>query len=236
MNRKLKALGLALCATFALSVVAASAASAATDHIRSSSKTGSTFLAAKSLGNQDFFLETSGDPNGDRVRCANVGVTGSLPANTVSEATVTPAYSTCTARKGTSEFEAVVTTNECHYLFTGETTHTVGETEGEHATVHIICPEGSPGIQVQVTGVKLQCIDVPGGQTLHGVRYLNDTVNTNAIILKATVHGIKSTTTGACGEGTHEDGVYTGEVTVQGYEDEAHKKEVNLDIVEAATP
>lgn len=241
MYSRWKAIGLALFAVFAMSAVASASASAVIDHITSDSETEVTHLTAKATGPQ-VFRATTEETNS--VVCEEVNVHGTIEGNTTDKVTVTPTFGQqnddCTAFSP-EPLKATVTTNNCHFLFTGETTETV--TPGEHATVHLLgCekdpnhPEEPKGILIDVTQFTLPCILIPEEQSLHGIRYSNDGENTNAIEIEATVHGIHSTTTGACGEETHTDGSYTGNVTVTGYEDEAHEKEVNLDVVASNTP
>lgn len=218
MNRKLKVLGMALFAAFAMSAVSASAASAVTHHITVTGDGGSTGLKASSIGEQKFYPTTNQEK---RIQCKKVEVNGELPVTTNLSVTVEPIYKECKAvDPALGEPSATVTTNGCHYLFTGETTEEEGGTPGEHATVHLSCPEGE-AIEIHVTFLLLPCTEV-GEQTLHGVRYAEGP-NNEDVIVEATVHGIHSTTVGACeeenpAENTHNDGKYTGNVTVQGTE------------------
>jgi hypothetical protein len=227
MARNLKALGLALLAAFALSAVVAQAASAVvhhfdTDHIGEE-------LKVKALGTQEFFTTTN-DPN-TWIKCTEAGGSGSLPELTNADVTFAPTFGGCKAKVGASEVTANVTPRGCKFTFTGKTTHTEGETAGEHAAVHITgcnAPSsgeppatGEKGIVVDVTAVKTPCVLVKE-QTLHGAKYENDPETKNpgeAVIVNATIHGIHSLTTGSCvlgGVETHNDGVYLGKVTVSG--------------------
>jgi hypothetical protein len=233
MNRKLKALGLALFAAFAMSAVAAASASATTHDFSSSSKSGTTHLTAEAEGTQEF-RSTTGDES-KRVSCNKVNVEGTITGTTVDTVTVRPIYTECKAITGGTEVSATVNTTGCHYLFTGETTDDAA-TPGEHATVHVVNKEKCTHIDIKVTVFQVKCISIPTEQTLHGVTYTNTkTGEFEEITLKATVHGIKSTTTDSStcptksgGTEEHTDGSYTGNVTVKGYEDKEHKKQVNI--------
>ena len=223
MTRNLKALGIALVAMFAMSAVAAASASAAQHHFTSSSET--TYLTAHSLGEQKFWATTS-EPEGNRVFCKSSGVNGMTTGLEVSEVTVEPSYGECSAFTGGSEVKAKVTVNGCNYVFTGVTEEDV--TGNQTATVHLTCP-AEKQVEVEVTGLNLKCLDMPGGQTLRGVKYETDEESEpHGLIVDAKVHGIESKTTGACGEGTHNDGKYEGRVTVEGFKDEAHTQRVTL--------
>jgi hypothetical protein len=233
MNRKLKALGLALFAAFAMTALYASAASAALHHITSTSKSGTTHLTAKADTDQKFFATTSDATR--EVNCKKINLkkgTATFTGTETTEITAGPEYSECTAKQGGESFSAKVTFGECHYLFTGETTTDV--TGNQSATVHINCPEGKPGPVVDVTIFNLTCIEVTPNQTLEGVTYAKDETIGGAgkLTLDAKVHGIVSRTTGPCkGEGDpeeHTDGLYEGKATIEGFEDTEHKKAVSL--------
>lgn len=84
-----------------------------------------------------------------------------------------------------------------------------------------------------MTAFKFKCIHVPP-QTVEGVRYRNDPNNTHAIELEMTVHGIHSTETetAACDAATHDNGSYTGTITVEGFKDAAHTETADLSVAE----
>ena len=233
MNRKLKALGLALFAAFALSAVAAQAASAAEHHFLSDSGTGVTHLTAKAEGKQLFKATPKATQT---VECNEVAVrNATVEGNETTEITAEPVY-------GNEEFNCVVEpeglpirvlSNECHYTFHGETTEDV--TGEQSAPVDLTCPGTGILLQVEAAGLTFPCIEIEPNQELEGVKYTEDEANENALTLDAAVHGIKSETMGVCKQSeepvTHTDGVYTGQVTVTGYEDEAHTEEVDLDLL-----
>lgn len=224
MNRKLKVAGLALCVGFALSV-AASPASAFQHHFVSDAPAEVTYAHVEAITNVVSRVTTSGE---DHLVCTGVGGDGMIQGQESTEIATPPIIGIeqeCTAVIGESELSAYFTPNECQGTFTGETTETV--TPGEHATVHIDCPEGGYA-QTDVTAFKLPCTTIPS-QTLHGIHYKDEGAE---IRVDATIHGIQTETLGACGEGVHDDGSFTGAFTVKGYADKEHLEQVELDLVE----
>ena len=228
MNRKLKALGLALFAAFAMSAVAASGASAVTHDFESSSTTGTTYLTAEALSTQQFYAKTGNSE--EHIDCSIVNVNGSIAGTTTDSVTVEPIYEGCKAFKPGTEVAARVKPNGCHYLFTGITSEDV--TGKESAEAHLTCPEGVAGITIDLTIFHFACVTVPP-QTLHGITYKNNAGPPEDITLEADVHGIKSVTTEstACTAG-EDEGLYKGNVTVKGFQDEAHKEQVNITTTE----
>lgn len=224
MTRNLKAIGLALCAAFAMSAVAAASASAVEDHITSSAST--TNLSVASNTPQKFFATTNNAE--EFIECKKVSVSGSLPSTTNTEVTVKPQYDECMAHKPGVTVSATVTDTEknCHYTFKGLTQESV--TPGEHATVNLDC-DGTTGIEVHLTAFKFKCIAVQD-QSLVGVKYAN--AANGDVKLTATVHGIQSETISstACSAGEHNDGLYTGEVTVAGKDTAGN--DANLSVTE----
>jgi len=234
MNRRLKALGLALFATLALGAVAASAASAATDHITVTGlKAGEKgHLTAESIGKQVFTPTTKDSVK--KFECSAVAVDSTVD-ETNTEVTATPTYSGCKAYdEEHPEGVNASVTSECDYRFTGETTTGNPTEDGEHATVHLINHE-KPGepchIHIKVTALNLKCASVPNQEITDAVRYENFT--SEDIRIKATAHGFESTTTNSIGcptksggtevhPGVHkegEGGLYTGTVTVKAHND-----------------
>ena len=165
MTRNLKALGIALVAMFAMSAMAAASASAAQHHFTSTSESGTTYLTAHSLGEQKLW-STTNEPEGNREFCKAANVNAAIEGEEVTEVTAEPSYGECTAFTGGSEVKEKLTTNGCHYLFTGVTEEDV--TGNQTATMHLTCP-AEKQIEVEVTGLNLKCLDLPGGQTLRGI-------------------------------------------------------------------
>jgi len=211
MTRNLKALGLALVAVFAMSVVGASAAQAASHHFDG---TVGDALEAHALTTQ-IFKPVTGEPK--QFECTEIKVAGKVEEATATSVTVEPLYSGCTAfTPPETTVSASVKPNGCHYRFTGVTT-TGNPTGGEHATVDVICPEGKE-IEIRVTGLNLKCSTVPAQEVKDAVRYEEDSSNPEgAVIVKATAHGFESKTVeslAGCGTETHTNGTYVGEATV----------------------
>ena len=210
MTRNLKALGLALIAAFAMSAVAASAASAVNHHFTGTS---GEALTTESIGEQ-VFESTTGEEKG--YKCKKVVTEkGTVPAGTVTSVPTTPKYEECSTFGPPGV--ANVKQEGCEFVFTGNTT-TGNPTGGEHANVDIVCPAGK-SIIIQATGLKLNCSTVYPQEIKHAVRYENETTAGNGkthVRIKATAHGILSKTIGVCAEApeTHTNGSYTGEVTV----------------------
>lgn len=192
-------------------------------HFISDSATGVTHLTAEATSEQKF-VPSAEEPEAF-ITCDAVNISGEFEGDVVTELTVEPTYDECQTEIGSL---ITVTTNGCHYLFKGATTETVEGEEvagGDHGTLHIACP-GEESVEIDTTFLNLECIAI-GPQTVHGVHYEE---SEQAIVLEATAEGIKSQTTGPCGEGTHTGGTYTGTVAVTGYEDSEHKEQVDLDL------
>ena len=243
MNRMLKTIGLALCAAFALSAVAAATASAATDHF-----TGTAGSSLEVVGNNtQLFKGTTDDTK--FISCNKVSVEGSLAVATDDELTVKPKYETCEAVDGETKVTAFVDTSKCAYIFQGQTTEG-NPTEDEHANVLIEPITGEEcHINVTLTALKLKCVSIPDQIVTHAVTYENvpniKGSGKNGIRVNATPHSIESTTThsAACPlpeqktvvhkgheEGLNEkSGLYTGTVEVAAIQGGATK---NLTLTE----
>jgi hypothetical protein len=149
MNYKLKVLGLALVAAFAMSTVVASAASATAWQFHSN--TDNSILTGEQH-NVDVVSYDSG-----AYRCSSVTYTGTAAGTTNSTITVTPAYSGC---KLAFIINITVNPTGCAYTFHAETIDANGNYEG---SVDIECTDGSvidviaPGCEITVpaqTGLK----------------------------------------------------------------------------------
>lgn len=245
MMRKIKALGVAFIAVFAMSAVAASAAHAAMEgeeffhsHVNLAAVHPDSFiLTGEQLGNHVFTPK----PGGAAVTCKKAKFEGTEEVTqtqseheinhtdgvfthqpplgnktlTNTSSTVTPTYSECEAFGGA----ATVTTTECHYRLVATTN------ESSLGASEIKC-SGTKKITVEAAGCKLEI----GSQTpTGGVNYENNkTGSTNEwdIKAKSAVTGISFNTNGAFActlagipkEG--KEGTYSGEVTIKGFEDE----------------
>lgn len=198
MTRNLKVLGLALVAVFAMSAVAATAASA---HFTTGSD--STRLTASGIGTEQKF-EISAT---EYVNCEQVAIAGTVTVGTNEEAIeAEPAYSgNCKIVQGGTTVAGTVDMNGCKYKFT---------TNNE---VHIVCPVNKH-IEVTATGLHLQCLDVFGTTpTTPTVSYTNEGSGTTMDVkIKSEVSGITYEKTGSCGSGEFNNAKYIGEVTVTG--------------------
>jgi hypothetical protein len=247
MNRKLKTLGLALCAAFALSAVAAASAAAVTHDFHSTAVDEVTHLTAQAEDLQTFKGETN---DAQAVGCKKVNVKGTIEGNTAESVTVEPDYTECGIYEENEAGEkvkiagATIDDNDCHYKFTGATTPGNATENGEHATVHLENATGNTcteGITVTVSAFQITCIHVELQEVKDAVRYNNieeevGGKKVEAITLEATAHGIKSITTHnafVCPtpEGkpkTDTNGSYTGKVKVTGFDDAAHTEPVSI--------
>jgi hypothetical protein len=220
MTRNLKALGVALVAVIAMSVVAASAAQAKFDTLTMFPTKENVYLTAKALAPQEFRIEGGIGT----IRCSNVELEAregrSTNVDKSTSGTVYPLYNKTETTCGGSPFgKYTVHMNGCYYTFTSETDAT-GDAE-----VHLICP---PERVVEITGPGGCTIKVPT-QTVKGVHYTNETTGPGTketemhIKLEPTVTGISWTATSACAlvgiKSSGTDGVYLGNVTVTADED-----------------
>jgi hypothetical protein len=245
MNRKLKALGLALVAVFAMSAVAASGAQATNffhSHVNVSSASADRVIitAENKIGASGTVSphEFTPAPGSEAVKCSSAVFEGteiagashvvtdksepfthttisSIKTITGTSQTVTPTYSNCTFAGGA----ASVTTTGCHYRFTSETN---GAGQGG---VHVEC-DGSNKIIVSAVGCEIKI----GTQTptKGGVVYTSETSSTTStrdVKVKSEQGGISYVTNGALscflagiGSGGSE-GEYKGEATAKAFED-----------------
>ena len=206
MNRKLKALGLTLMATLALSALAASGASAAGEQFHA--EVDHAVLDAS--GGLQTFTTTVGELTCEKV---TGDATIAEKVTTTSEITATGiVYSgNCKRSDGV---KTDIDMKHCDYLFTSEKS-------GTHAPVHIKCENVGEHIAVNATilGSLVACVKVPPQTpTGGGVTYdSNGSGSSRTVTITATVTGIEYTEVGACGKNTvANDGTYTGSVTITG--------------------
>lgn len=209
MFRQVKILGAALVVSMALGAVAASASAATMSHHFSiDTEEGHSTISGEGTTPFVFVHETGSEKNNG---CEALSLEGTAVGTTLTELTLSPVFENCATFEGEEEaFPMNFIVNECQFLFTGETTETV--TPGEHATFHLTCP-GEQSIETRVTLFSLECSKIEP-QTIHGVRYEDETTKdkTTDVRLSITAHGVYSTTTGVCGEESHEDGAIATEV------------------------
>lgn len=199
MNRKLKALGLALVASFAMSAVAASGASASGELFHA----GQAHTILDAHGGLQTFVT-----NPSTLTCTTVTADATTTVVTPSSITATDVtYSGC---KNADNITTHVQMRSCDYLFTSEATPT-------HAPVHIQCSTAGDEIRINgtVLGAEVTCVRVPAQTpTGGGVTYSN--VAGGDVKITATVTGIEYTVQGFCGSETVNNGTYNASVTVGG--------------------
>jgi hypothetical protein len=194
MIRKLKVLGLALVAVFALSAVASAAASA---HTFSSEGNVNTKISGSQEGTNTFTVE------GTAVECSTakfavVGETSS-PSETV---VVHPEYSGC---KAFSFLSATVTTTGCNYTLNAAGTVTIGCTGTNKITIVGGTCEATVGSQGPLSGIAYE--NITGSPSTVKV-----TANVTTVGVTKTKDGIACPFSGT-GSAT---GTYAGKVIASG--------------------
>jgi hypothetical protein len=201
MMRSFKALGMALLAVFAMSAIAASAASANQFH----SSVEKTTLTVASNEDQKFLYESGGKT----VKCTGVGGSGEANTATTSTVTFNPTYSGCTV-DGIAFSTAQVSFNECDYLFHVDASANEGATD-------VVCTGSSQiTITVKVFGVSV-CTFHIGKQTPSGKsKYANS--GAKQVKVQPNQTGITGSKQGGseCGSASSTSGTYTGSVVVKG--------------------
>lgn len=207
--RKLKVLGLALAAVFALSAISASAASAEGTY---TSEVAHTTITGNQLS-ENIFTTSVG-----KVTCKSAVFDATATATSVTDLTVTPTYNECTLTNNSGvQVSATVNHNECTYTFTTPTTTGKPAPEDWHAEIHIECPAGKPGIVISGFGCTITVH--PQTPTVPTVALTNSgTAGTGMdVLLTSKVTGITYETTGfGCGAHEANDAVYDGTATVKG--------------------
>jgi hypothetical protein len=228
MTRKLKALGLAMFAVFALSAVAVASAQAAEEFHSEAAHTVLTGTQDEDAGAASTAKLSIG---GVTVECRETHIEGDQTGTTSATATVRPRYNgtsgnptgePCTSFAGST----TVATNMCHYKL-GAATDANG-----HATASVICPAAGEAITISSAGCIIKITGGPnnkvGGvevnQNLKGVHYTNTGSGaTRDITVKSTITGIHFTTNGAFAcviaglPATGTNASYTGDVTTKGF-------------------
>lgn len=210
MKRRLKGLGLAVLAVFAMGAVAAQGAQAATPGVL----TAEAYPATLTGTQLNTHLVTFTGP-GTTFECEITKLSGTLSSPGSSTITVTPTYEKCKWFGMTLTYDV----EGCDYLI-----H-VGETSGSNynGTTDIVCPVGKV-IKLTSGIVGNRCEIQIGPQTgLSKVESINKTGPPKDVELKLTLTGITYKVTkdeGTCllskvGE-TFKDGDYSGNVTLTG--------------------
>jgi hypothetical protein len=221
MNRKIKALGLALIATFAMSAFASASAQAQTPQLQAGAANW-TLTGKQVEGGHSFTL-----PSGRQLTCETATFHGGPFANqAVSEATVFPTYEQCHTKPVLGiKFPATVTMEGCDYLFNDFAHNAVA---GDYtANVDIICPPGkSIVVHLYKAGntthtENLCTIFVAPATNLAGNTVTNVAGSPDDLLLH---HEVTVQTTGSgtfpCPGATPQNSVYRGTTTVSA-DDEA---------------
>lgn len=199
--KRIRIIGLALVAVFALSAVAAASASAT----KFEAETYPVKIKGTQTNTQLFKVESGS------VECANATFTGELPKEPGASETlkVKPVYSNCKF----AAFEGVkVEMNECTYLLHAGVK--VTETEFNKGVVDVECPTGKT-----ITVTTLTCVVTVGPQAgLGELTYVvKGTGKTREVEVVANVTNIKYTESSLCLKpGEHANGVYKGNVLAKG--------------------
>lgn len=195
MLRRVKALGIALVAIFAMTTIAASSAYAETEF----EGTGDSTLNGVQLNTHAFVF------NGVVVTCPSFTATGTLPVAKTGEITLTPTYKNCKV----GSHPAIFDFTGCDYTFTGS---------GE---VHLEC---SPGEHVDIIatefGENICTITMFAGSFL-GSKYSNELNGTTGKVDVRVFHSMTGLeyqedpeNGGSCGIGEGKNGEFGGEFTV----------------------
>jgi hypothetical protein len=196
MTRKFKALGLALFAVLAMSALSASAASAGEFH----SEAAHTILSGSQLG-EDIFTVTAGT-----VKCKEATYSGTQSSATATTVTVKPTYTECTAF---TFVNTTIDTNGCEYEFSGD----------DNKVNIVNCTSA-------LTVTAFNCYVTVGNQKgLESVTYTNEGKTTSRDVkVKVGINNVtytqESKSFPGCSNGTMNNGSYTGEATVRGFNTE----------------
>lgn len=196
---RIRFIGLALVAAFALSAVAASAASASNFKVKS----GGTYpvtIKGHGLNDQGFHIEEATSV------CTEVTAKGELKAES-NEETVHPEYKNCKVIAGGTKATATVTTTGCNYVF-----FDTAVTEKANS-VNISCESGKE-IVVHLEGTLACEIKIPPQTGLKTTTYKNEA--NGDVVVSANVTGIKSHTNCAIikvkegSNGEYREGAFSG--------------------------
>ena len=212
MSLKLKALGLGILATLAMSAVAVMNASAESTGHFTSDVTSTTILGTEVLGTEHRTELTAHGLEGGVV-CDEVSYHGHVAGTTTTDISIFPTYKKCHTTPSAVD-TTTVTMNECYYTFTS----------GGTRTVHLKCP---PNKAIEVHHPNCT-ITIPE-QTVAGVIY-DVIVENGKHIITLTANTVQFTTEyhgGICiFTGTHHTGTLHGSATVRGFD--TLGKQVNI--------
>ncbi len=207
MTHKLKTLGLALVAVFAVCAVAAPGAMAESLFFYG----GSAPATLKGVHHtaEDVFTVAAGS-----VKCKKATYTGTLGKEEATSVELTPTYSECTAFGGLA---TTIEMNGCNFRLAA------GEFGGGKAsgTMDILCPAGKEiKAKVSVAGITKCTVDIPAQTNLSGISYTNVSGSAHQVTVTIGIEGkVKYTDTagtglGSCATASGENGSYTGNTLV----------------------
>jgi hypothetical protein len=226
MKDKLRALGLALAAIFAMSALIAQAAQAVetTEHTFNSEV--SPYILTGGVDPKFADAFTAGSVT---FTCTLVKFEGTVGKQESDEVTLTPTYGSTASPSGclAGGQETTYHANHCAYAFDSDTVLTTKEPEEqEHAKAKIECSgatENEITITIPSLGITLH---IPAQETIsHGVRYTNIGEGSHReLTVHTTLKNIKGTCTGSCfliglAVGEFKTATYEGTETIAGYED-----------------
>jgi hypothetical protein len=201
MNRKLKALGLALIAVAAMAAFSVSVASASEFHSAGSH----TALSGTQVGEDKFKV------NAGTVTCTSANYSGTQTTATSTSIRVLPSYGGC---KAFGFINATIDVNGCEYEFTAGS--------GSSAGVDIVCPVGK---LIVVTAFNCE-VTVPAQIPQGQATITNVSNHTTVVVALSGITYIQHSkefpgcnTKGTNNEATtfFHDGTYEGHATVKGF-------------------
>lgn len=202
---RIRTIGLALVAIFAMSAVVASAAQA-------NFTTGSDNTTLTGSGGVQKFLIPGGE-----ISCPSISGTVTGVPTTAVDITAVPVYPAtgCTLTESGVSHEAKIDVEGCSFTFT---------TDGK---VHILCPAGKViKVTLKVAGLFVECLDIheqtPTTPTVDYINGTNAATGKMDVEVKSTVEGITYERTGVCkkeeaSKNEINDAKYVGSVTVIGH-------------------
>lgn len=210
MVRKLRALGLAVGALFAMSALVASAAQAETP-AQFNATSYPSILTVEAKATQTFTAGTL-----PAITCEKVSGEATVSEETSTITGVNVEYTECEADLfgGTA---ATVNFNGCDYVFHAGTMEGTSTSTG---SADLVCPEGK---EVVINASGLCTVRIPGQTELGPITFHNEPAGEGTpehwVRMSPNVSGIASSHSGFCGSGSDAVGTYTGDVAVKGFED-----------------
>ncbi len=234
MTRKTKLLGLALAPALALSVVAASAASA--DPTNFTAEVGGTETAGVMGAQTSAFGDTfTVGPSPLSCEVATVSGEAKTAGTSSTRVGLKPTYNNChVIVGGFLTLPATVTSHECEYVLnaTKNTTDTAGNPTTFSSELEITCPVGQQiVIHVYASSAKhladeALCIYDIGKQTInHHIELANHANSPDDIVAHVTELPIVLDNTrqsATCSEETHPEATYDGEDTLTAEDEESN--------------